>query len=152
MSHNFVYGDIVRIGKGKVEYTVAETQTAPEGSVTVQSNNTGKFSDVESERLTMVQAIVPQDAELKRTESIANARPAKVTVPEFYNTDGAALAAWEVELLAPEGPGDVLLVLDDKVTRYKTFDTAAFRLSRAKGTYRTAGIVQDGKYSVRRAA
>lgn len=60
MSHNFVYGDIVRIGKGKVEYTVAEVQTAPEGSVTVQSNNTGKFSDVDAERVTMVQAFVPQ--------------------------------------------------------------------------------------------
>lgn len=63
MSHNFVHGDIVRIGKGKVEYTVAEVQTAPDGSVTVQSNNTGKFSDVEVSRVTMVQAFVPPAAE-----------------------------------------------------------------------------------------
>lgn len=56
MSHNFVHGDIVRVGKGKVEYTVAEVQTAPEGSVTVQSNNTGKFSDVEASRLTLLRS------------------------------------------------------------------------------------------------
>jgi len=70
MSHNFVYGDIVRVGKGKVEYTVAEVQTAPEGSVTVQSNNTGKFSDVEASRLTMVQAFVPLSAPVSDADTV----------------------------------------------------------------------------------
>lgn len=75
--------DIVRIGKGKVEYVVVNVTDLNElgtGAVTVESKNTGKVQVVEQARITIVRS-----AELERTQVIAESTPAKVTVPEFYN-------------------------------------------------------------------
>jgi hypothetical protein len=63
-----------------------------------------------------------------------------------------ALQVWEAELLAPQGDGEFLLTLDGVVTRERTFDTAAFKLSRAKGVYRKASIDRNGHRLVSRSA
>lgn len=52
---SFRKGDIVRIGKGKVEYTVEYGETV--GMIHVQSHNTGKSQAVDPARLVLVEAV-----------------------------------------------------------------------------------------------
>lgn len=50
----FNKGDVVRVGKGKVEYTVVGRYV--KGQVSVQSHNTGKFAEYPAEKLVLVKA------------------------------------------------------------------------------------------------
>lgn len=124
MSHNFVPGDVVRIGKGKVEYTVFEVQSASEGSVTVQSNNTGKVQDVEVSRLSMVKA-----------NNVIEA-PVVLTLEQILELASAH---------------EFVVVLNgNRLEGFKSFDSAAFYQSRQ--TFDTAEIVNvsEGRVVTRR--
>lgn len=52
----FKRGDVVRIGKGKVEYTVTLLTCSGADMVEIESHNTGKRQDVETSRLTLITA------------------------------------------------------------------------------------------------
>lgn len=69
MSHNFVHGDIVRIGNGKVEYVVSRTDV---DNTTVESMNTGKAQVVDTQRLTLLRAAEtePMNVPLSAPESV----------------------------------------------------------------------------------
>ena len=53
---SFNNGDVVRIGSGKVHYTVTNTHPEKMGDVMVESHNTSKTQLVATERLTLVSA------------------------------------------------------------------------------------------------
>lgn len=146
MSNTFNVGDIVRIGKGKVEYEVTTPEAA--GTVDLKSLNSGKTSGaVEVSRLTLV----PHASVEAIEDAIAQgAQDTNVTVT--LDVGDEALQVWEAELLAPQGDGEFLLTLDGVVTRERTFDTAAFKLSRAKGVYSKASIDRNGHRLVSRSA
>lgn len=52
---SFTKGDVVRIGKGKVQYTVTEYDGR---TVFVQSHNTDKITEVPAERLVLIQDVM----------------------------------------------------------------------------------------------
>ncbi len=76
---NFNIGDVVRIGKGKVEYVVAQTDA---DNTTVESLNTGKAQVVETARLTLLRAAEtePMNAPVARKNpraGLVNVNPLK---------------------------------------------------------------------------
>jgi hypothetical protein len=137
---NVKVNDTVRIGKsGKVDYIVRAVHASNDldtGAVTVESLNSGKQQTVEESRLTIVESFEPVAIELD----------APIVEREIKSVEGVTypLAAWEVQLLATHGKR-FSLVLNDRVVGYKSFEAAAFALSRAKGTYTHASIDDHNK-------
>lgn len=128
MTHNFVVGDVVAVGEtGKVEYTV--TAINADGTLELQGEKSRR-KGVDGGKLRMVQAFnelaAPSVEDVERVE-----------VPD-------SLAQYEVELLETHGKR-FSLVLDDVIVGYKSFESAAFALSRAKGTYINATIDDHSK-------
>lgn len=72
-------GDVVRIGKGKVEYSVEYGETA--GMLHVKSLNTGKSVAVERERLTLVQSA--QELAVPHTELASALETEEVAAEKF---------------------------------------------------------------------
>lgn len=120
MSHNFVSGDVVRIGNGKVEYTVEEVY--PGDVVKVRGGKNNRAQDVEASRLTMVKANVALE-ELSLST---------------HNTIAETLE-----------DGVFVLIDGEEPVRFKSFDSAAFHVSR-NHTYRFATIVKDRAVTVQR--
>jgi len=125
MSHNFVEGDVVAIGNGKVEYTVSALNA--DGTLELKGEKS-KRKGVDAQKVRMITAW--NDLTPPNVESVEG-----VTYP---------IAAWEVELLATHGKR-FSLVLNDTIVGYKSFEAAAFALSRAKGTYTHASIDDHNK-------
>jgi hypothetical protein len=112
MSHNFVIGDIVGIGNGKVEYTV--TALNEDGTLELQGAKS-KRKGVEGDKVRMIEAynaLVSPDA----------ANDLEPNTPIY-------IADWEIELLQVDDKR-YSLVLDGKVTGHKSFDDATFHMSR----------------------
>lgn len=125
----FNVGDIVRIGKGKVEYTVEASY--PGDVFKVRGGKSNRAQDVEASRLVLVKSF-EAPVENERLEGVER------------------LATWELELYGTtEKP--YVLEIDGKGVEYKSFDAAAFALSRH--TVRSyAAIYKGGKRLVERAA
>jgi hypothetical protein len=141
----FNIGDVVRIGKGKVEYTVDNVQSEQYGQVLIKSQNTGKTQLVELDRLTPVKvATVPtvEDAPNEEPEPLAD------------EGKDFPMAAWEIELAAaalnPKRP--FLLTVDHVTTGYKSYGAAADALILAAraGFQHYAVIDHDGVRKVTR--
>lgn len=85
-------GDIVRIGKGKVLYTVEYGETA--GMIHVRSHNTGKSVAVERERLSLVESV----------QSVAYTAGCSVEELNLPVTDEGTFKDEPVNNFAPEWP------------------------------------------------
>jgi len=76
---NFNIGDVVRIGKGKVEYVVSKIVNEPNElgtyAVEVESMNTGKAQVIEASRLTLLRSAdtEPMNVPLSASESVEEA-------------------------------------------------------------------------------
>jgi hypothetical protein len=128
---SFNIGDVVRIGKGKVEYTVDNVQPENYGQVLIKSNNTGKTQLVETDRLTLVHSDFLSDAEIEteiaeqadtRDDDVDFSKmPALIPVPETE-----IMAPWEIELLhGGVNPGRPFLLTVDGVTSdHKSYGAA----------------------------
>lgn len=132
---NFHKGDTVRVGKGKVEYTVWETQR--DGQVTIQSNNTGKFSTYQPGKLILIEdvmlaqeePVIDETAELVNLEHIPGE-----TRREYFERTGQKL--------------------DGRITNYGRDILAALQLKKnvftgKAVTNRTKGRTQQAKRTAR---
>lgn len=122
MTHNFVVGDVVVVGdNGKVQYTV--TAINADGTLELQGEKSRR-KGVDGGKLRMIEA---------------------------YNalvTPGAATPVVREQFKDMKG---YVLVVDGFVQRaFKSFEAAAFTLSRLKGTYHVACIAKGGKVLVER--
>lgn len=131
-------GNIVRIGEtGKVEYEVTKFVTLDTVNLKGEKSNR---KNVSVERL-----IVVPHAPLALLESVigTDERENEIiqSLDDVQSVEGVTfpLAAWEVELSTTHNKR-YSLVLNDTITGYKSFEAAAFALSRAKGTYKWASI------------
>jgi hypothetical protein len=141
---SFNNGDIVRVGKGKVEYTVFPAPAA-EGFTAVQSNNTGKVSEVETSRLVLVHSDWISDADVADAVDFT-AMPVPVAIPA-----NEVMAPWEIELLHPVTDGrPFLLTVDGDTVGFRSFERAAFELSRMGGGYTWAAIDHNGQRKAKR--
>lgn len=142
---SFNIGDSVRIGKGKVEYTVRGYNA--DGSVNVESNNTGKTQLVDTDRLTLVHAAVtamPEkltDDEIQAiAEHVENPNHDDMDAVDFSEMPGMVpvpaneiMAPWEIELLHggvnPARP--FLLTVDGVTSDHKSYGAACDALIHA---------------------
>jgi hypothetical protein len=117
MSYNT--GDVVRIGKGKVEYTVFAHPDTPVNHTRVSSHNTGKGSFVETAKLTLVTA-APVAAPIAVVETVPDVTASPVE---------KILAVWEVELItSTDDTRRFVLLVDNVPTLFKSFGAAASAL------------------------
>jgi hypothetical protein len=152
---SFNNGDVVRIGKGKVEYTVRGINV--DGSVNVESNNTNRVQPVDPAKLTLIHSDFVSDAEIE-TEIAEQADPRDDdtdTMP--VRTTEHPMAAWEVELLFsdklnPKRP--YLLTVDHVTTDHKSYGAAcdALIVASRQGFKHYAVIDQGGKRLATRTA
>lgn len=83
----FKRGDVVRIGKGKVEYTVLNDQVGP--FVDIESKNTGKAQTMDNSRLTLVTPKAEKaPAEDQHIEHIPGESPAQYKARTGRKLDG----------------------------------------------------------------
>lgn len=148
---SFNNGDIVRVGKGKVEYTVFDSPAA-EGFTSVQSNNTSKVSEVETGRLTLVHSDWIDDDETPETNDVDfSAMPGNTPIPE-----DEVMAPWEIELLsAPLDPKrPFLLTVDSSTTAHKSYGAAcdALIVAAREGIKHYAVIDHEGQRLATRTA
>lgn len=123
---NINVNDIVRIGNGKVDYIVEEVY--PGGVVKVRGGKNNRAQDVEASRLT----VVHKEASSPKAEE-------NVISLSTHNHMAPALPA----------EGIFLLIDAEEPVEYKSFDAAAFALSR-NHTYYVATIVKDRGVTVQR--
>lgn len=158
---SFNIGDVVRIGKGKVEYTVFDAPAAA-GFTVVQSNNTGKVSEAETDRLTLVtaarnavhateEAINAALAASSDTDDVDfSAMPGPVAIPE-----NEIMAPWEIELLHGVNPKrPFLLTVDGVTTAHKSYGAAcdALIVAARQGIQHYAVIDHEGQRKATRTA
>jgi len=127
---SFNNGDIVRVGNGKVEYTVKFTDAGELDLIGTKSNR----RNVDPATLTLVHSDWISD------DDVAD-------VPAF--TDVTATAQ---DIAVSASTGLVLIVDGHAVRDGKSFDTLAFELSRLAGTYQVAAIARNGRALVERSA
>jgi hypothetical protein len=141
----FITNDVVRVGKGKVEYTVVEDSNA---DVTrVQSLNTGKVSEVETSRLVFVRG----GARGPHAPAEALDLAVGVETPEIKDIPTVVILAQDIAVSSTKDA--LTLIVDGHAVRAKgSFETLAFELSRLKGTYSVASIARNGKALVTRYA
>lgn len=164
---SFNIGDVVRIGKGKVEYTVDNVQPENYGQVLIKSKNTGKTQLVETDRLTLVEAAPSvfddQTPEQEQFEA-DHADVDQETFIQHEDTDDAPtstvehpMAAWEVELLWSDKLDQkrpYLLTVDHVTTAHKSYGAAcdALILASREGIENYAVIDHQGKRLATRSA
>lgn len=124
---NINVNDIVRIGGGKVHYRV---ESITDGKAFVIGEKSSRSVDIA--KLVVVE-------------------PAKVTeeVTEEVSQRLDASFTESIEALADTLPNGTFLVIDGEETEYKSFESAAFHLSR-NHTYLFAAIVVDGVVKAKR--
>ncbi len=108
---NFNIGDVVRIGKGKVEYVVSKIVNEPNDlgtyAVEVESMNTGKAQTVEAGRLTLLRSAdtdpmnVPQEhASVEAIEAALSAGEASQDVEDFDPREDRRQSDYGLSILA----------------------------------------------------
>jgi len=128
---NINVNDIVRIGKGKVEYRVDSVE---DGKAFVIGEKSSR--SVETSKLVVVTpAPIVEEVSLPSLEELEAATRQMVKDAD-------------AEIAKSLGDG-VFAVVDGEVTEYKSFDAAAFALSR-NHTYLFANIIVDGETKVKR--
>jgi hypothetical protein len=139
---NFNVGDTVRVGKGKVDFTIVSEPAR--GVFNLKSEKSSR-KEVSSENLTLVskgEVIVPvptHEEHEARQESVSK----HVTVPEFYNTERLDTFDERVEaILSTLAKGTFVIIDNEEPKEFKSFEAAAFALSR-NHTYDRAVIVRD---------
>lgn len=120
---NINVNDIVRIGGGKVHYRV---ESITDGKAFVIGEKSSRSVDIT--KLVVVEAA-------KVTEDVSQSLDASFTE--------------SIEALANTLPNGTFLVIDGEETEYKSFESAAFHLSR-NHTYLFAAIVVDGVVKAKR--
>lgn len=120
---NINVNDIVRIGGGKVHYRV---ESITDGKAFVIGEKSSRSVDIA--KLVVVEAA-------KVTEDVSQRLDASFTE--------------SIEALANTLPNGTFLVIDGEETEYKSFESAAFHLSR-NHTYLFAAIVVDGVVKAKR--
>lgn len=131
MTHNIRPDFIVRVGKGTVDYTVESVEG---DSVKIRGGKGNRAQTVEASRLTVVKV-------------------GAATVPEFYNApqdvEELSLSTHNERAKSLE-PSKIFVLIDgEEPEEYKSFDSAAFAVSR-NHTYRFATIVKDRAVTVQR--
>lgn len=120
---NINVNDIVRIGGGKVHYRV---ESITDGKAFVIGEKSSRSVDI-------TKLVVVERA--KVTEDVSQRLDASFTE--------------SIEALANTLPNGTFLVIDGEETEYKSFESAAFHLSR-NHTYLFAAIVVDGVVKAKR--
>lgn len=128
----FHKNDVVRIGSGKVEYTVKGINT--DGTVDLTGAKSNR-NNVDVSKLTLVSSDWISD------DDVANVTPA-----------GTDVTATAQDIAVSASTGLVLIVDGHTVRDGKSFDTLAFELSRLAGTYKRAAIARNGYAVVERKA
>lgn len=142
MSHNFVSGDVVRIGKGTVEYDVEKVEG---DNITVRGGKANRAQTVEASRLTLVKAVFANvDGSQDIGEEIAEGVYGPVAEENVIS-----LSTHNHMAPALPAAGIFLLIDAEEPVEYKSFDAAAFALSR-NHTYYVATIVKDRAVTVQR--
>jgi hypothetical protein len=133
MTHNIRPDFIVRVGKGTVDYTVESVEG---DSVKIRGGKGNRVQTVEASRLKVVKV-------------------GSATVPEFYNEEVSSPVVEELSLSTHNevakslGEGIFVLFDDNEPVEYKSFDAAAFIVSR-NHVSRFVSIVRDGAVTVQR--
>jgi hypothetical protein len=152
---NFHQGDVVRIGKGKVEYTI--TTTFPDGDdVHVTSNNTGTARrNVRTDTLTLVKSAedIARD-ETPETDAplVSTQQPNPTYVDETAGLPNLEHIPGETRREYFDRTG---VKLDGRITNYGRDILAALQLKKnvfvSKGvvTNRTKGRTQEAKRTAR---
>jgi len=144
---SFSKGDVVRIGSGKVEYTVLADVTTADAHI--ESKNTGKAQTVKADRLTLVREAVSVPADVQ--EVLDNsAREFERAARAVNHVPSVTATAQDIAVSAATGL--VLIIDGHAVLAGKSFDTLAFELSRRAGTYKLAAIARNGRALVERKA
>lgn len=117
----------VRIGNGKVEYTVF---AVTEKGFNLQDDKGRNRYDVPAEKLTVIEAAMTEGEEVSSLNDL---------ITEI-STDKARSIIADVAKGLTRG---VFAIIDGVPTQYKSFDRAAFEVSR-NHTYASAAIVVDG--------
>lgn len=139
---DFNIGDTVRIGNGKVEYKIISPVAC--GTVDLESLKSGKKTGaVDVTRLTI---ITNGGSETGGNDEDAHNGHNVTERPNI-------MPAWEAVLHTTEPLSDkpYVLVVDNTVTQYKSFEGAAFALTRS-GYRQHAAIDRNGTRLVKRAA
>lgn len=129
---SFNNGDIVRIGKGKVEYTISDFNA--DGTVNLAGAKSNR-KNVDTDTLTLVHTDWISDAD--------------VSVPVMTDSDVTTVAQ---DIAVKASTGLVLIVDGHAKLTGKSFDTLAFELSRLAGAYQVAAIARNGRAVVERKA
>lgn len=123
---NINVNDIVRIGGGKVQYRV---DSITDGKAFVIGEKSSRSVDIA--KLVVVEAAKVEEV----TEEVSQRLDASFTET--------------IEAFARTLPHGTFLVIDGEETEYKSFESAAFHLSR-NHTYLFAAIVVDGVVKAKR--
>ena len=144
---SFNNGDVVRIGKGKVEYTISEFNE--DGTVNLTGEKSNR-RNVDTATLTLVHSDWIQDADVADAVDFS-AMPGPVAIPE-----NEIMAPWEIELLHggvnPARP--FLLTVDGVTSDHKTYNAAcdALIIAARKGIQVYAVIDHNGQRKAERKA
>lgn len=167
---SFHDGEIVRIGKGKVEYKVRFDLPASPTTLNVESLNTGKVTEVETLRLFHVRDAEPVhasedtiNAAISAGESFVDSFNGAVTsamdeigtITDAQNEreEIVPLAQWEMKTLREMDPKrPVILLIDNTTTQHKSFGAAAdaFVLYTRDNPFSAAYIAAPGRKMVKR--
>lgn len=131
---NINVNDIVRIGKGAVDYVVESVEGE---NVKVRGGKGNRAQTVEASRLTVVGGLEVQEEEVSLP-----------TLAELEEATQELVRQADEDIAQRLGDG-VFAIVDGEVTQYKSFDSAAFAVSRDHD-YLFASIVRDGKVLVKR--
>lgn len=122
--------DIVTVGKsGKVEYVV--TSVNGEGFVTIKSEKSSR--KVSADKLTVVKSFDVEHVEVVDYAALGREVATKIAIDNTTDSEG------------------FVLILDGHAQKvFKSFDAAAFALSRRKGSYNVAVVASKGNVLVTR--
>lgn len=130
---NINVNDIVRIGKGKVEYRV---DSIADGKAFV-------IGEKSSRSVELAKLVVVTPAPIVEDEEVS-----LPTLAELEEATQELVRQADEDIAQRLGDG-VFTIVDGEVTQYKSFDSAAFAVSRDH-SYLFASIVRDGKVLVKR--
>jgi hypothetical protein len=149
---SFNLNDVVRIGKGKVDYTVTLLTCSGPDMVEIESHNTGKRQDVEISRLTLVSAAPEREHgsdNVNEITELLNGNPWSEELTETIPSD--PYTTEEISALFPGAK--YALHIDGMSHGYRSFGAACDALVIAqRGEFGFAAIDHAGMRKVTRKA